>query len=110
MERGRLRALAESERDLLPVTQGHTIVVLLHRGDIARWLASPVGRASASMTIDTRLVPSTRKPSGNFAAQKLLGEVVFTPTGRDVRYAAEQQDQGTACRARVELRNSGTAL
>ena len=34
-----LRALAESERDPLPVIQGDTIVGLLHRGDIARWLA-----------------------------------------------------------------------
>jgi Zn-dependent protease/CBS domain-containing protein len=37
--RDALRALAESERDPLPVMQGDTIVGLLHRGDIARWLA-----------------------------------------------------------------------
>jgi Zn-dependent protease/predicted transcriptional regulator len=34
-----LRALAESERDPLPVMRGQHIVGLLHRGDIARWLA-----------------------------------------------------------------------
>jgi len=37
--RDALRALAESERDPLPVMQGDMIVGLLHRGDIARWLA-----------------------------------------------------------------------
>jgi len=37
--RAALRALAESERDPLPVMQGDRIVGLLHRGDIARWLA-----------------------------------------------------------------------
>ena len=34
-----LRALAESERDPIPVMRGEHIVGLLHRGDIARWLA-----------------------------------------------------------------------
>lgn len=34
-----LRALAESDRDPLPVMKGEQIVGLLHRGDIARWLA-----------------------------------------------------------------------
>ena len=37
--RDALRALAESERDPIPVMQGEHIVGLLHRGDIARWLA-----------------------------------------------------------------------
>jgi predicted transcriptional regulator len=37
--RDALRALAGSERDPLPVMEGDTIVGLLHRGDIARWLA-----------------------------------------------------------------------
>jgi len=37
--RDALRALAESERDPLPVMQGDAIIGLLHRGDIARWLA-----------------------------------------------------------------------
>ncbi len=37
--RDALRALAESERDPLPVMEGSAIVGLLHRGDIARWLA-----------------------------------------------------------------------
>lgn len=37
--RDALRALAESERDPLPVMQGGAVVGLLHRGDIARWLA-----------------------------------------------------------------------
>lgn len=37
--RDALRALAESERDPLPVMKGEQIVGLLHRGDIARWLA-----------------------------------------------------------------------
>jgi len=37
--RDALRALAESERDPLPVMKGEHIVGLLHRGDIARWLA-----------------------------------------------------------------------
>ena len=37
--RDALRALAESERDPLPVMKGEQIVGLLHRGDITRWLA-----------------------------------------------------------------------
>ncbi len=37
--RDALRALAESERDPLPVMRDEHIVGLLHRGDIARWLA-----------------------------------------------------------------------
>ncbi len=37
--RDALRALAESEIDPLPVMRGDHIVGLLHRGDIARWLA-----------------------------------------------------------------------
>ncbi|MDH3201697.1 MAG: site-2 protease family protein [Myxococcales bacterium] len=37
--RDALRALAESESDPLPVMEGNMIVGLLHRGDIARWLA-----------------------------------------------------------------------
>jgi len=37
--RDALRALAESERDPLPVMRDEQIVGLLHRGDIARWLA-----------------------------------------------------------------------
>jgi Zn-dependent protease len=37
--RDALRALAESERDPLPVMKGEHIVGLLHRGDITRWLA-----------------------------------------------------------------------
>jgi len=37
--RDALRALAESETDPLPVMRGDHIVGLLHRGDIARWLA-----------------------------------------------------------------------
>jgi predicted transcriptional regulator len=37
--RDALRALAESDRDPLPVMKGEQIVGLLHRGDIARWLA-----------------------------------------------------------------------
>jgi CBS domain-containing protein len=37
--RDALRTLAESERDPLPVMRGEHIVGLLHRGDIARWLA-----------------------------------------------------------------------
>ncbi|MBW1762105.1 MAG: site-2 protease family protein [Deltaproteobacteria bacterium] len=37
--RDALRALAESERDPLPVMRGEHIVGLLHRGDITRWLA-----------------------------------------------------------------------
>jgi Zn-dependent protease len=37
--RDALRALAESERDPIPVMRGEHIVGLLHRGDIARWLA-----------------------------------------------------------------------
>lgn len=34
-----LRALTASEEDPLPVTRGDQIVGLLHKGDIARWLA-----------------------------------------------------------------------
>ena len=37
--RDALRALAESERDPLPVMKGEHVVGLLHRGDITRWLA-----------------------------------------------------------------------
>ena len=37
--RDALRALAESERDPLPVMQRDRIVDLLHRSDITRWLA-----------------------------------------------------------------------
>jgi predicted transcriptional regulator len=37
--RDALRSLASSETDPLPVMRGEHIVGLLHRGDIARWLA-----------------------------------------------------------------------
>jgi len=37
--RDALRSLASSETDPLPVMKGEHIVGLLHRGDIARWLA-----------------------------------------------------------------------
>jgi hypothetical protein len=39
-----------------------------------------------------------------------LGCVFFSPTGRDVRYAAEQQDDGGTRCTWIELRHRVTAL
>jgi len=38
-----------------------------------------------------------------------LGEILVASPGRYVCHTAEQQDEGTPGRVRVELRNSGTA-
>jgi hypothetical protein len=42
-------------------------------------------------------------------ARRELDEVFFAPPRCDVRYAAEQQDNGTACGVRIKLWNAGPA-